>query len=101
MSARDDFDPYELITGVNVERITLEEEPIIIKTEIVKRNKIITVITGLEGKIDMKQLVKKLKKRLACGGTAKEGKIILQGDHKHKVAKILRDEYGFKNIQIL
>ena len=100
--SRDEFeDPYKLFTGVDVSRIAAEEEPIIIQTRVVKRNKIVTEIIGLEGKVDLKQLVRQLKKRLACGGTAKEGKVILQGDHKHKVAKILKEEYGFRNIQIL
>ncbi len=100
--SRDEFeDPYKMFTGVDVERIATEEEPIIIQTKIVKRNKIVTEIIGLEGRIDLKQLVRQLKRRLACGGTAKEGKIILQGDHKYKVAKILKEEYGFRNVQIL
>jgi len=48
-----------------------------------------TVVEGIDTKqIDLKDLGKKLKNLLACGGTAKEGKIELQGDHKNKV----RDE---------
>jgi len=49
-----------------------------------------TVIEGIDSKeIDLKDLVKKLKTRFACGGTAKEGKIELQGDHKQKVKENL------------
>lgn len=42
----------------------------------------------------MRELIKKLKSRLACGGTAKEGRIELQGDHKNRVKEILI-ESGF------
>ena len=50
---------------------------------------------GIDDKeIELKDLAKKLKSELACGGTIKEGKIELQGEHKQKVKKILI-EYGF------
>jgi len=49
-----------------------------------------TVIEGIDSKeIDLKDLTKKLKTRFACGGTAKEGKIELQGYHKQKVKENL------------
>jgi translation initiation factor 1 len=54
-----------------------------------------TIVTGIDTKeIDMDQLVKKLKNRLACGGTAKDGKIELQGQHRQKVRQALI-EAGF------
>ena len=49
-----------------------------------------TVIEGIESKEqDMKVLVKQLKEKLACGGTYKDGKIELMGDHRKKVKDIL------------
>ena len=49
-----------------------------------------TIIEGIDQKeIDMKNLTKNLKSKLACGGTAKEGKVELQGDHKQRVKGIL------------
>ena len=49
-----------------------------------------TVIEGIDSKeINLKDLTKKLKTKFACGGTAKEGKIELQGDHKQKVKENL------------
>ncbi len=58
--------------------------------------KIVTVVEGIDDNdIDMDDLAKKLKNKCAAGGTAKEGKIELQGDHKKKVKEVL-EEMGFK-----
>jgi translation initiation factor 1 (eIF-1/SUI1) len=35
----------------------------------------VTIVTGLEG-VDIKEIAKKLKSKLACGGTIVNGKII-------------------------
>ncbi|MBI4440366.1 stress response translation initiation inhibitor YciH [Candidatus Woesearchaeota archaeon] len=60
-----------------------------------KFNKTYTVIQGIDDKvIDMKELAKKLKAKFACGGTVKEGRIELQGNHISKVRKALI-EFGF------
>ena len=49
-----------------------------------------TVVAGIDEKqINLKELIKKLKEQLACGGTIKEGKIELQGDHKQAVKETL------------
>lgn len=71
---------------------TIAKEDQIIKVYLIakKFNKNYTVIEGINNKdIDMKGLAKKLKTTLACGGTIKEGRIELQGDHKQKVKDIL------------
>ena len=60
-----------------------------------KFGKVYTVVEGIDKKeIDIKDLAKKLKTKFACGGTAKKGKIELQGDHKQKVMESLV-EIGF------
>ena len=57
--------------------------------------KYVTVITGIDAnKIDIKDLIKKLKSMLACGGTYKNNQIELQGNHRENVKKILERE-GF------
>ena len=64
--------------------------------------KLMTIIEGMdEHEIDIKDLTKTLKEKCACGGTAKNGQIELQGDHKVKVKKVL-SEMGFSsdNIEI-
>lgn len=51
-------------------------------------NKLVTVIEGID-KDKLNKTVKELKQELACGGTAKDGVVVLQGDHKNKVKKLL------------
>lgn len=77
------------------EIIAKEDQRIKVYLDNKKFNKTYTVIEGINEKdIDMKNLAKKLKTTLACGGTIKNGKIELQGDHKRKVGRILV-EAGF------
>ncbi len=60
-----------------------------------KFGKLYTVIDGINKKeIDIKEVTKKLKNKLACGGTVKEGRIELQGNHKNSVMDALVD-FGF------
>ncbi|MBI5047012.1 stress response translation initiation inhibitor YciH [Candidatus Micrarchaeota archaeon] len=54
-----------------------------------KFKKLVTVVEGID-KAQLDQTTKELKHKLACGGTAKEGVIILQGDHKKRVADVLK-----------
>ncbi len=57
--------------------------------------KTMTIIQGIDaGKINIRELLKKLKSKLACGGTFKEGELELQGDHRQRVKELLIKE-GF------
>ncbi len=77
------------------ETIAKESQKILVYIERKKFNKNYTIVEGIDEKeIDLKDLAKKLKSELACGGTIKDGKIELQGEHKQKTKKILID-YGF------
>lgn len=77
------------------ETIAKEEQKIEIRLVKRKFGKLITTVHGINDKsIDLKELAKKLKSKLACGGTAKGGVIELQGNHSQKVKKILV-ELGF------
>ena len=77
------------------ETIAKESQKIIVSLVKKKFNKYYTSIQGIDTKeIDIKDLCKKLKGQFACGGTEKDGKIELQGDHKSKVRKFLV-ELGF------
>jgi translation initiation factor 1 len=77
------------------ETIAKESQKIIVTTEKKAFGKLNTVITGIDEKeINLRDLAKKLKTEFACGGTAKEGKIELQGDHKQKIKESLV-RFGF------
>jgi len=56
-----------------------------------------TVVKGFLGPNDnLEDLAKLLKNKCAAGGSAKDGVIIVQGDHRDKVLKLLL-ELGYKN----
>ncbi|MBS3147867.1 translation initiation factor [Candidatus Woesearchaeota archaeon] len=77
------------------ESIAKESLKIIVRVEEKKFNKKYTVVEGLDPKeIDLDQLAKQLKAKLACGGTVKDGRIELQGEHRQK-AKLVLIEAGF------
>ncbi|MDQ1371888.1 MAG: translation initiation factor 1 [Candidatus Thermoplasmatota archaeon] len=77
------------------EQIAKEQQQIRILTDTRRYGKVMTVITGMNSsEIDMDDLAKKLKTRCAAGGTYKDGRIELQGDHKKKVREVL-EELGF------
>src|SRR3989338_6182739 len=77
------------------ETIAKESQKILVYLEKKKFNKNYTIVEGIEEReIDLKDLAKKLKSELACGGTIKEGKIELQGEHKQRAKNILI-KYGF------
>jgi len=77
------------------ESIAKETTKITVRIEKRKFGKLYTIVDGIDSKeINIDQLVKTLKAKLACGGTAKGGRIELQGDHKNKI-KALLVESGF------
>jgi len=66
-----------------------------------KFGKLVTVVEGIDKKV-LEEVGKELKRKLACGGTAKEGVIILQGDHRAKVKKaIISLGYPAENINVI
>ncbi len=65
-----------------------------------KFKKLVTIVEGID-KAQLLQTTKELKQKLACGGTSKDGIIILQGKHKDKVKGILKQlGYPEENIEI-
>ncbi len=52
--------------------------------------KIVTIIKGFEGDaVDLKQLSKKLKQAVGVGGTTKNNEIIIQGNYRDALIKLL------------
>ena len=77
------------------EEIAREQQNIIIAVDRRRYGKMMTIVEGLNPHdIDMDSLVSNLKSICACGGTIKEGKIELQGDHRTKVKEAL-EKLGF------
>ncbi len=76
-----------------------EEAKIKIYTVRRRYGKKVTVIDGIEKNAEPKNLTKKLKRKLACGGTFKDGKIELQGEHRERAKKVLIGS-GFKEDKI-
>jgi translation initiation factor 1 len=60
--------------------------------------KAVTLVKNLNlTEADMKALAKKLKAACGSGGTVKDGQIEIQGEHREKIAEVLRElEYKVK-----
>ena len=84
------------------EQLTAEQQIIKIKLDTRKWGREVTIIEGLpDNKEELKRIAKYLKSKLATGGTVKEGRIELQGDHRHRVKEILIKEFGYSPDNIL
>ena len=67
-----------------------DSSQIIIRLETRRFKKKGTMIEGLDPKINtLESVAKELKGKYACGGTAKEGYIFLQGDHRDTIKEAL------------
>lgn len=78
-----------------------QKESLICKFEKKGRNgKPVTLIEGFEGTDDeLKQISKKIKTTLGIGGSEKDGIIVIQGDNRDKIMKILND-MGYKTKRV-
>ncbi|MGD0549977.1 MAG: translation initiation factor [Candidatus Bathyarchaeia archaeon] len=80
--------------------ISMEQQLVKVRLETRKWGKPTTVIEGIDAKsVDLAGLAGKLKSYCACGGTAKDNLILLQGDHRDKVRKVLVQQ-GFPETSI-
>ncbi len=73
----------------------IQDDPLLCKFE--KRNgKPITLIDNYNGaKKDFKELAREIKTTLGVGGTVKNEQIIIQGDYRPQIMKLLKEK-GFK-----
>ena len=72
------------------EEISKEQQRIRIRLETRKWGKKYTIIDGINPKeMKLSKLATTLKEKCACGGTAKNDRILLQGDHRDTVKGVL------------
>ncbi len=71
--------------------IAREQQKITVRIEKKKFGKKYTIVSGIEKEVNIDEIIKKLKNKFACGGTAKTGQIELQGDHKARMKAALVD----------
>ncbi len=77
------------------EDIAREQQKITIVVDKRRYGKMMTIVDGIDPhELDLDSLISNLKSICACGGTIKDGKIELQGDHRTKVKESL-EKMGF------
>lgn len=85
-----DIDPRFLPNQPGVfEEIAKSDQKISVSTVSRRYGKITTLVSGFENTVDLKEIAKSLKEKLACGGTIKDGVIELQGNHLKQVKPVL------------
>lgn len=84
--------PTELCVCEDVEKTGTT---VTVDTEERRYGKMVTLVSGIEGEIDVGDLASHLKSNLACGGTVQDdGTIMLQGSHIDRATELLEAE-GF------
>src|SRR3989337_2663478 len=79
--------PKDLCACGDIEK---EQQRIRIRLETRKYGRPTTIVDGIDNKTtDLAGMAHKLKNFCACGGTAKNGLVMLQGDHRDKVREFL------------
>tara|TARA_Y100000310_G_C20688081_1_gene820398 strand:- start:3299 stop:3595 length:297 start_codon:yes stop_codon:yes gene_type:complete len=85
-----DGNEFGLPTEADVfEEIAKGGQHITVTTETRRYGKVITIVSGFDKGVDLKNIAKSLKGELACGGTVKDSKVELQGNHRKQVRKVL------------
>ena len=84
---------------------SIAKETQIVTIKAVKRRfgKLITLVEGIDNKaVNLKELAKKLKEKLACGGTVKDGIIELQGNHvSHVKQELIKLGFSSESIKTI
>ena len=82
--------------------ITKEQQRIRVRLETRKFRREVTIIEGINDKdTDLGRLAQKLKTLCACGGTAKNNQIMLQGDHRERARSyLIRLGYPEENVEV-
>jgi translation initiation factor 1 len=90
--------PKDLCVCGEIEK---EQQRIRIRLETRKFGRPTTIVDGIDDKnSNLQDIAHKLKAYCACGGTSKNGQIMLQGDHRDRIREFLiKIGYPAENIQ--
>ena len=100
MISEDNNEEEEPEFGELLRELDHSEIHIVIREETRRFSKPTTLIQGLPSdKVELEKVTRELKKKLATGGTSKDGQIILQGD-KREEAKDVLEKMGYSGDQI-
>jgi len=92
-SLPDDFDPMD--------QLARSEQTIKVTIDTRSFGKEMTVVEGFGDDVEIDELSSTLKSKLACGGTAKNGQIQLQGNHLRRIEEVLENEgFNKENIDV-
>ena len=92
-STNPDFE-YDDTQEAEAETLPRQQQPLRLNMERAGRGgKTVTLVKGFVGsEADLNALCKLLKQKCGVGGAAKEGEIIIQGDHRQRLLEILKKE---------
>lgn len=81
--------------------MSADEQQIVISNDTRKWGRVVTVVRFIGNfDVNLKNILTKAKKKCASGGTVRDNKVELQGDHRFKMKKFLID-LGFPEENIL
>lgn len=81
---------YESSAEPEAETLAPEKQNLRVWLDRLKGGRVATVVRGFVGSdADLAALGKELKKSCGVGGTAKDGEIIIQGDHRDRIVELL------------
>ena len=85
---------YDDAQEAEAETLPKQQQPLRLNMERAGRGgKTVTLVKGFVGsEADLNALCKLLKQKCGVGGAAKEGEIIIQGDHRQRFLEILKKE---------
>ncbi len=93
-STNPDFEGFQGTEGASEESLPPQQQRLRVMIDRKKRRgKEVTLVTDFDGtEEDLKALGKFLKTKCGVGGSVKDGEILIQGNHRDKVVKLLKEK---------